>query len=143
MLVLTRKMREAIIIGDNIEVAVQEISGNRVRLGIKAPDAVVVHRAEVHQRMREFRSLDECVSNESSPAVHEQLIDVRISAGLLRHQLGQGSFEEAAETVEALMRQLMKLDLEMTDKVLDPAEKRRHHEPYEANADKSESLLGV
>lgn len=46
-------------------------------------------------------------------AVHERLIDVRISAGQLRRQLGQGFLEEAEDTLEMLMRQLLRLDDEI------------------------------
>ena len=64
MLVLSRKKEEAIVIGANIQVTVLEIKGNRVRLGIKAPDDVAVDRAEVHQRIQEFCSVDELLGYE-------------------------------------------------------------------------------
>lgn len=51
--------------------------------------------------------------DEFGSAVHERLIDVRISAGLLRRQLGQGSLEEAEDTLETLMRHLLRLDTEI------------------------------
>jgi len=47
MLVLTRKLQQEIVIADNIRVTVLEIHGNRIRLGITAPDDVAVHRTEV------------------------------------------------------------------------------------------------
>ncbi|MBI3864137.1 MAG: carbon storage regulator [Planctomycetia bacterium] len=47
MLVLSRKVNEEIIIGDNIKVTVVRLAGNRIRLGITAPDDVVIRRAEV------------------------------------------------------------------------------------------------
>lgn len=47
MLVLSRKQNESIKIGDNITLTVVEISGNKVRLGITAPDDVAVHRQEI------------------------------------------------------------------------------------------------
>jgi len=49
MLVLTRKIDESIIIGDNIEVKVVEISGKSVKLGIEAPRELSVHRKEVYE----------------------------------------------------------------------------------------------
>ncbi len=49
MLVLTRKVDESIIIGDNIEVKVVEISGKSVKLGIEAPRELSVHRKEVYE----------------------------------------------------------------------------------------------
>jgi carbon storage regulator len=54
MLVLTRNVGEKIIIDGNIQVTVVAIKGNKVRLGIEAPDHVRVDRQEVHQRRAEF-----------------------------------------------------------------------------------------
>lgn len=52
MLVLTRKLNESIMIGDSIEVMVLEIRENHVKLGIKAPRDVTVHRQEVFEEIR-------------------------------------------------------------------------------------------
>ena len=49
MLVLTRKSGEAIRIGDSVSLTILEIKGNQVRIGIDAPDDVVVYREEVYQ----------------------------------------------------------------------------------------------
>ena len=49
MLVLTRKVDESIIISDNIEVKVVEITGKSVKLGIDAPRELSVHRKEVYE----------------------------------------------------------------------------------------------
>jgi carbon storage regulator len=51
MLVLSRHKEESIMIGDDIEVKVVGISGRHVRLGIKAPGDVSVHRREVYLRI--------------------------------------------------------------------------------------------
>jgi carbon storage regulator len=58
MLVLTRKVGEEIIIGDNIRIVISQVKGDKVRLGISAPPEVIVDRAEVHQRRREFAEPD-------------------------------------------------------------------------------------
>ena len=50
MLVLTRRVGEAIVIDHNIRVTVVSVRGDRVRLGITAPELVQVDREEVHQR---------------------------------------------------------------------------------------------
>lgn len=50
MLVLSRKVGERILIGRNIVVTVVKTAGNRVRLGIEAPDDVVIHREEIAQK---------------------------------------------------------------------------------------------
>ncbi len=51
MLVLSRKKNESIYINDNIIITVVEIGGGKVRLGIKAPREVPVHRREVYERI--------------------------------------------------------------------------------------------
>ena len=47
MLVLSRHRDETIMLGDDIEVTVVDIRGDKVRLGIRAPEAVTVHRKEI------------------------------------------------------------------------------------------------
>ena len=54
MLVLSRKVNEAIVIQDAVRVTVIGIKGDRVRLGIEAPRDVTVDRAEVHERRMHF-----------------------------------------------------------------------------------------
>ncbi len=53
MLVLTRKVHQSIIIGDGIEVVVLEVRGEQVRLGIRAPKDVTVHRKEIYEQILE------------------------------------------------------------------------------------------
>jgi len=53
MLILTRKAGEMIAIGDDIKIYIQEIRGNQVKIGIKAPPEVTVHREEVYLRIQE------------------------------------------------------------------------------------------
>lgn len=48
MLVLTRKINEAIKIGDNIEIKVLEIDGEQIKLGISAPKNIDIHRQEIY-----------------------------------------------------------------------------------------------
>jgi carbon storage regulator len=52
MLVLSRQRDETIMIGDDIELTVVDIRGDKVRLGIKAPAHVAVHRKEVYEAIR-------------------------------------------------------------------------------------------
>jgi carbon storage regulator len=56
MLVLTRKVGEEIVIGNNVRVTVLSVKGARVRIGISAPVSVRVDRREIDQRRREFDS---------------------------------------------------------------------------------------
>lgn len=53
MLILTRKVGEKITIGNEIEIAVIEIKGRQVRIGVNAPTDMPVHRQEVFRRIRE------------------------------------------------------------------------------------------
>ena len=53
MLVLTRKVNQSIVIGESIEVVVLEVRGEQVRLGIKAPRDVAVHRQEIFHQIQE------------------------------------------------------------------------------------------
>ena len=58
MLVLSRQKDETIMIGDNIEITIVDVRGDKVRLGITAPKEVSVHRREVYdaiQREKEER----------------------------------------------------------------------------------------
>ncbi|HOM29279.1 MAG TPA: carbon storage regulator CsrA [Deltaproteobacteria bacterium] len=53
MLILTRKVGESVAIGDDIQVSVVEIKGSQVKLGIKAPREVSVHRQEIYLKIQE------------------------------------------------------------------------------------------
>jgi carbon storage regulator len=56
MLVLSRKVGERLVIGDNITVVVSRVAGNRVTIGIEAPDDVRVIRGELRPVVEAFRS---------------------------------------------------------------------------------------
>jgi carbon storage regulator len=59
MLVLTRKSNQSIMIGDEIEVSVLAIMGEKVRIGIEAPRSIPVFRKEVYLEIRQGESADE------------------------------------------------------------------------------------
>lgn len=52
MLILTRRHGEAIIIGDDVEVHVLGQKGNQIRIGVKAPRDVSVHREEIYEKIK-------------------------------------------------------------------------------------------
>ena len=53
MLILTRRVGETLIIGDDVNITVLGVKGNQVRLGINAPKDVSVHREEIYQRIQQ------------------------------------------------------------------------------------------
>lgn len=53
MLILTRKIGETIVIGDDVTVTLLGIKGSQIRVGINAPKDVQVHREEIYQRIQE------------------------------------------------------------------------------------------
>ena len=65
MLVLSRQRDETIMIGDDIEITVVDIRGDKVRLGITAPSSVPVHRKEVY----------EAIKRENREASHQMNLD--------------------------------------------------------------------
>lgn len=56
MLILTRKVGESLVIGDDVTVSVLGVKGNQVRIGIDAPKNVSVHREEIYERIRKEQS---------------------------------------------------------------------------------------
>ena len=56
MLVLSRQKDESIVIGDDIEVTIVDVRGDKVRLGITAPKHIPVHRREVYEAIQREKS---------------------------------------------------------------------------------------
>ena len=52
MLILTRRVSESLMIGDDVTITVLGVKGNQVRLGVNAPKEVAVHREEIYERIR-------------------------------------------------------------------------------------------
>jgi len=68
MLVLTRKINESIQIGDNIEITVLSVQGDQIKLGIKAPKDIEVHRKEVYMSIQE--------SNNEAASILPNILDI-------------------------------------------------------------------
>ena len=73
MLILTRRVGETLMIGDEVTVTVLGVKGNQVRIGVNAPKEVSVHREEIYERMK----------NDQSESSDEQTLD---SSGLETRQ---------------------------------------------------------
>ena len=55
MLILTRKVGESVLVGDDISITVLSVRGNQVKLGVQAPKEVSVHREEIYQRILQLK----------------------------------------------------------------------------------------
>ena len=56
MLILTRRVGESLMVGDDITITVLGVKGNQVRIGVNAPRDVAVHREEIYSRIQEGES---------------------------------------------------------------------------------------
>jgi carbon storage regulator len=56
MLILTRRVGESVVIGDDVSVTILGVKGNQVRIGVTAPMDVSVHRQEIYERIKKEQS---------------------------------------------------------------------------------------
>lgn len=64
MLILTRRIGENLIIGDDVKIAVLGVKGNQVRLGIEAPKTTSVHREEIYRKIQDEKGTTSTGSDE-------------------------------------------------------------------------------
>lgn len=73
MLVLSRTRDETIMIGDDVEITVVDIRGDKVRLGINAPTSIPVHRKEVYEAIKRENQQAACLGAEQVSDVTKSL----------------------------------------------------------------------
>jgi carbon storage regulator len=64
MLILTRKVHESLMIGDDVRVTILEVKGTQVRIGVSAPKDVAVHREEIYKRIQDVQPSSDEESSE-------------------------------------------------------------------------------
>lgn len=65
MLILTRRIGETVMIGDEVSITVLGVKGNQVRLGVNAPREVAVHREEIYSRIKNEQQQDHAEANDA------------------------------------------------------------------------------
>ena len=74
MLILTRRVGETVMIGNDVTVTVLGVKGNQVRVGINAPKTVAVHREEIYDRIK--REQEGTGDNDSEPEAPAEFVSV-------------------------------------------------------------------
>ncbi|MDT8397439.1 MAG: carbon storage regulator CsrA [Pseudomonadales bacterium] len=67
MLILTRRVGETLMVGDDVTITVLGVKGNQVRIGVNAPKEVAVHREEIYDRIRKEKGGEDAAEPEDNP----------------------------------------------------------------------------
>jgi carbon storage regulator len=76
MLILTRRVGESVVIGEDVTVTVLGVKGNQVRIGINAPKTVAVHREEIFERIKNGQGTGDRSNSEESSAIPRETLPV-------------------------------------------------------------------
>ncbi|HTU68083.1 MAG TPA: carbon storage regulator CsrA [Steroidobacteraceae bacterium] len=72
MLILTRRVGESVVIGEDVTVTVLGVKGNQVRIGINAPKTVAVHREEIFERIKSGRGGEGNAQSDDQPSTNRE-----------------------------------------------------------------------
>jgi carbon storage regulator len=76
MLILTRRVGESVVIGEDVTVTVLGVKGNQVRIGINAPKTVAVHREEIFERIKNGQGAGDRPSADEPTTVPRETLPV-------------------------------------------------------------------
>ena len=76
MLILTRRVGESVVIGEDVTVTVLGVKGNQIRIGINAPKTVAVHREEIFERIKNGQSAGDRPSSDEPNTVPRETLPV-------------------------------------------------------------------
>jgi carbon storage regulator len=79
MLVISRKVDESLVLGDDIVVTILAIEGDRVKIGIAAPRDTIILRQEIYQAVQDQVKIQELLAKETEPNTFEQLRKLLVS----------------------------------------------------------------
>jgi carbon storage regulator len=91
MLVISRKVDESLVIGDDIVVTILAIEGDRIKIGINAPRDLIILRQEIYRAVQDQEKIQELLSKETELNAFEQLRNLLVS---------ESEKEEKIENVE-------------------------------------------